>query len=155
MDPVVLLHSIRETQSALASIVSPDLGSNPRVESLERFLARLSDRWLEEQENAGRKPGVRPPRTWRTRKDPFEGVWCKVLGWLEDDPDASAVALLERLQGAEPDRFSRVHLRTLQRRVQKWRSIMASKLVYAGSGDVGRDACDLSELALSMEELKS
>ncbi len=98
LDPVVLLHSIRETQSALASIVSPDLGSNPRVESLERFLARLPDRWLEEQENAGRKPGVRPPRTRRTRKDPFEGVWCKVLGWMEDDPDASAVALLERLQ---------------------------------------------------------
>ena len=155
LDPVVLLHSIRETQSALASLVSPDLGSNPRVESLEPFLARLPDRCLREQENAGRKPRVRPPRTWRTRKDPFEGVWCKVLGWLEEDPDASAVALLERLQGAEPDRFSRVHLRTLQRRVQKWRGIMASKLVYVGSGDVGRDTCDLPELALSMDELKS
>ena len=148
LDPVMLLHTIRETQSALASIVSPELGANPRVESLERFLARLPDRWPEEQENAGRKPGVRPPRTWRTRKDPFEGVWCKVLGWLEEDPDASAVALLERLQEAEPERFSRVHLRTLQRRVQKWRSIMASKLVYTGSGDVAGDTCDLSDLRL-------
>ena len=119
---MALLHTIREAQSALASIVSPELGSNPRVESLERFLARLPDRWLEEQEHTGQKPRVRPPRTWRTRKDPFEGVWCKVLGWSQEDPDASAVSLLERLRAAEPDRFSRAHLRTLQRRVQQWRA---------------------------------
>ena len=154
LDPVALLHTIREAQSALASIVSPELGSNPRVESLERFLARLPDRWLEEQENVGQKQRVRAPRTWRTRKDPFEGVWCKVLGWLEEDPDASAVVLLERLQEAEPERFSRAHLRTLQRRVQKWRGIMASKLVYAGSAEVAPDTCDLSDLALSMDGLK-
>lgn len=154
LDPVALLHAMREAQSALASLVSPEVGSNPRVESLERFLARLPDRWLEEQENVGQKQRVRAPRTWRTRKHPFEGVWCKVLGWLEDDPDASAVALLERLQGAEPERFSRAHLRTLQRRVQKWRGIMASKLVYAGSAEVAPDTWDLSDLALSMEGSK-
>ena len=76
-------------------------------------------------------------------------------GWLEEDPDAGAVLLLERLQQADLERFSRAHLRTLQRRVQKWRRIMASKLVYAGSGDVARDTCDLSELALSMDNLRS
>ena len=100
LDPVPLLHTIREAQSALVSTVSPELGSNPRVESLERFLTRLPDRWLEEQENAGRKQRVRAPLTWRTRKDPFEGVWCKVLGWLEEDPNASVVVLLERLEVA-------------------------------------------------------
>ena len=149
-----MLHTIRGAQSALASIVSPELGSNPRVKSLERCLARLPDRWLEEQEHAGRKPRVRAPRTWRTRNDPFEGVWCEVLGWLEEDPDGSAVVLLERLKGTDPDRFNRGHLRTLQRRVQKWRGIMASRLVYAGSGDVTPDTCNLSELALSMHDLK-
>ena len=73
------------------------------------------------------------PHTWRTRPDPFEGVWCDALGWLQEDPDASAVALLGRLQETEPDRFSRAHLRTLQRRVRRrvrrWRGIMADKLV--------------------------
>ena len=133
LDPVELLHSIREAQSALESIVSPELRPTPRGESLERFLAKLPDRWLEEQEHTCRKPRVKSPRTWRTRKDPFAGVWCDVLDWLQEDPDASAVALLERLQIAEPDRFSRAHLRTLQRRVQRWRGIMANKLVYAAS----------------------
>ena len=63
--------------------------------------------------------------------------------------------LLERLQEAEPERCSRVQLRTLQRRVQKWRSIMASKLVYAESADVWRDTCELSELAHTMDNLRS
>ena len=106
------------------------LRPTPRGESLERFLARLPDRWLEEQEHAERKARVQPPRGWRTRKDPFEGVWCDVLRWLPEDPDTSAVALLDRLQAAEPDRFSRAHLRTFQRRVPQWRGIMANKLVY-------------------------
>ena len=58
-----------------------------------------------------------------------------MLRWLQEDPDASAVALLDRLQAAEPDRFSRAHLRTFQRRVQQWRGIMANKLVYGASDE--------------------
>ena len=77
--------------------------------------------------NSGPRLGARAPHTWRTRKDPFEGVWCDVLGWLQEDPDASAVALLSRLQETEADRFSRAHLRTLQRRVRQWRGIMADR----------------------------
>ena len=53
--------------------------------------------------------------------------------WLREDPDASAVTLLCRLQSAHPGRYSRAHLLTLQRRVQQWRGIMANKLVYAAS----------------------
>ena len=74
LGPVALLHIIREAQSALAAIVSPELGPTPRGESLERFLARLPDRWREEQEHAEGKPRARAPHTWRTRPDPFEGV---------------------------------------------------------------------------------
>ena len=44
LDPVALLHAIREAQSALAAIVSPEISPTPRGESLERFLARLPDR---------------------------------------------------------------------------------------------------------------
>ena len=154
LDPVALLHTIREAQSALAAIVSPETRPTPRGESLERFLARLPDRWLEEQEQAHRQPRVKPPRTWRTRKDPFEGVWCDVLGWLQEDPDASAATLLDRLQEAEPDRFSRAHLRTLQRRVQQWRGIMASKLVYAASEITLTDPVEMPEIALTIGDPK-
>ena len=41
VDLVALLHAIREAQSALASIVSPELRPTPQDESLKRFLAPL------------------------------------------------------------------------------------------------------------------
>ena len=73
LDPMALLHTIREAQSDLAALVSPELRPTPRGESLERFLARLPHRWRQEQEQADRKPRVKPPRAWRTRKDPCGG----------------------------------------------------------------------------------
>ena len=87
LDAVELLHTIREAQSALTAIVSPELRPTPRGESLERFLTRLPDRWREEQDPAGKEPMVKPPRHWRTRKAPFKGVWYGVLEWLQEDPD--------------------------------------------------------------------
>ena len=61
LDPVALLHSIRETQSALAAIVAPEVRPTPRGESLERFLARLPDRWRQNEEAASRPKKVRAP----------------------------------------------------------------------------------------------
>ena len=69
---------------------------------------------------------------------------CDVLSWLQEDPDASAVVLLGRLQEAEPDRFSRAHLRTLQ----QWRGIMAKKPVYATAGEPMAEPAAMPELAL-------
>ena len=83
-------------------------------------------------------------------RGPIEGVWCDVLGWLQEGPDASAVALLGRLQEAKPDRFSRAHLCNLQRRVRQWRGIMASKLVYAASETTLTDHDGMLGIALSV-----
>ena len=151
---MALLHTISEAQSDLAAIVSPELRPTPQCESLERFLARLPDRWREEKERADREPRARPPRSWRTRKNPFEGVWCDVLGWLQEDADDSAVALLGQLQETEPNRFSRAHLRTLQRRVQQLRGIMADKLIYAASEATLPDPDGMPEIALTTDDPK-
>ena len=86
---------------------------------------------------------------WRLFTD-----WCDLVGWLQEDPDASAVALLGRLQETEPDRFSRAHLRTLQRRVQQWRGIMADKLVYAASEATLPDPDGMPEIALTSDDPK-
>ena len=45
LDPVALLRSIREAQSALAVISSPELQETVSGESLDRFLARLPSLW--------------------------------------------------------------------------------------------------------------
>ena len=148
LDPVALLHAIREAQSAPGAVTFPAIRSTPSGESLEQFLAKLADWWRQDAAHTSRERRVQPPRTWRTRPHPFEGVWCDVLSWLQEDPDASAVVLLGRLQEAEPDRFSQALLRTLQRRVQQWRGIMAKKLVYATAGEPMAGPAAMPELAL-------
>ena len=67
-----------------------------------------------ELRRSGREhPGLRTPRHRRTRKDPFEGVWCDVLLWLQKDPDTNAKDPLARHRSAHPGRFSDAQLRTL------------------------------------------
>ena len=134
LDPVSLLHTIREAQSALASIGDSATVSASTSESLEQFLGRLPDLWRQGEVRATHETHTskaRKPHTWRTRPDPFEGVWCEILDWLQHKPDATARELLDRLIRRHPERFSRRHLRTLQRRVRQWRRVMARELVYA------------------------
>ena len=131
LDPVALLRSIREAQSALAAMSSPQPLETPHGESIDRFLARLPGLWQEGEARPTHKARVRPPRHWRTRKDPFEGVWCDVLMRLERDLDTTAKDLMARLSASHPERFSEAQLRTLQRRVKDWRGVMAKRLVYA------------------------
>ena len=58
-------------------------------------------------------------------------VWCEILDWLQQQPDAKAAELLDRLMARYPNRYSRRQLRTLQRRVRQWRIVVAKQLVYA------------------------
>ena len=60
-------------------------------------------------------------------------MWCEVLGWLQQQPDATAAELMDRLILRYPERYSRGQLRTLQRRVRQWRSVMAKQLLYASA----------------------
>ena len=131
LDPLELLQRIREGQAALAALGSGDLGSGPGRESLEQFLARLPELWRQGEARPTHRQKAAQPRAWRTRKDPFEGVWPEILLWLQDDPEATAKALLERLHRQYPGRFPAGQLRTLQRRIREWRRVMARELVYA------------------------
>ena len=146
LDPVKLLHQIREGQAALAALVSIDNSpQGPGRETLDQFLAKLPRLWQAGEVRPTHRPRSTKPRHWRTRKDPFEKVWYDVLCWLQRDPDATAKVLFERLQVEYPGHFPDGQLRTLQRRVREWRMIMARKLVYAcidGNGEEIMQAMD-------------
>jgi transposase len=60
---------------------------------------------------------------WRTRPDPFEGVWEWVREQLAQEPGLEAKTLFEALQRMHPGRFADGQLRTLQRRVRQWRGL--------------------------------
>jgi hypothetical protein len=133
LDPVQLLHRLREAQAALAALASSDGSTEgPGRKTLDQFLSQLPQLWRSgEVRPTHRAHSGMPPRHWRTRRDPFEAVWFDILAWLERDPDATAKEMFARLQGQHPDAFSNGQLRTLQRRVKEWRQMMAKKLVYA------------------------
>jgi hypothetical protein len=57
-------------------------------------------------------------------------VWPEILLWLQEEPDATAKSLLERLDKQYPGQFPEGQLRTLQRRVRDWRRVMARTLVH-------------------------
>ena len=134
LDPIELLHRIRESQSALAALVSADGStSGPGRASLSQFLAQLPRLWQQGEVRPTHQAHPVRPHDWRTRKDPFEEVWSEVLGWLQQTPDVPAKDLFNRLQNEYPQRFPDGQLRTLQRRVKEWRTIMARELVYTCS----------------------
>jgi hypothetical protein len=65
-------------------------------------------------------------RSWRTRKDPFDGVWeSEIEPLLKRDEDRvlQATTILELLEQRWPGRFGAGQLRTLQRRLRDWRAV--------------------------------
>jgi hypothetical protein len=132
LDPLQLLDEIRRMQSHLALLAE---GAQPHTpaplkDDLSRFLSGLSTAWHQGEVRATHCKLARPPRHWRTRQDPFALVWPTVLKWLELDPDQTGKDLLERLQREYPGVFPDGQLRTLQRRLKEWRSLMARKLIF-------------------------
>lgn len=62
-------------------------------------------------------------RKYRTRKDPFNGLFEQyIVPLLEGNPALQPITLLEVLIEKTPDKFDQSHLRTLQRKVKRWRA---------------------------------
>jgi len=137
LDPVKLLHSIRETQGALATLKTQvrEGASSESSQSINEFLAQLSYLWKQGEARPTHRSKPIAPRWWRTRVDPFQDVWSQVLEWLEDRPDITAKEIFVRLRlcSEHPGQYTPGQLRTLQRRVHEWRREMAHQLVYASS----------------------
>ncbi len=83
----------------------------------------ISDRSGRRIDKAG---GARPPpkRDWRTRHDPLDAVWePELLPLLQAEPSLTGTTLLEYLLDHYPEHYDQTVLRTLQRRVKRWRAI--------------------------------
>lgn len=74
--------------------------------------------------DAGKLPSqCRKAHTWRTRPDPFKDVWEEIRERLALHPGLEAKTLFEDLQRRFPGRFADGQLRTLQRRIKRWRAL--------------------------------
>lgn len=65
---------------------------------------------------------TKEPRSWRTRKDPFSEDWPRLEAMLVDAPEFEARTLFEWLCEQYPGRYEPGQLRTLQRRIRRWRA---------------------------------
>jgi len=135
LDPVSLLHEIREQQRRLVEIADKTGIDEAQSGSMEEFLVALKTAW---REGTPRPTDQKPPpkvRWWRSRKDPFETTWPEIRSWAETDPDITGRQLLERLQARYPGANADGQLRTLQRRLKAWRREMARDLVLGSLSD--------------------
>jgi hypothetical protein len=138
LDPVQLLKQLEILQDAFWQHA---ILERPKVRLASRCIAQpehVTANLTEEQkspEKAGieeevkkqkkrryrRTAKTRAPRTWRTRKDPFERVSDELRQELAAFPQRTAKSMLAELQDRYPGRFTISQLRTLQRRVKQWR----------------------------------
>jgi hypothetical protein len=132
LDPVRLIHTIRELQATLAALASSngfENGATPESKSLAEFLKQLPRLWKDGEVRPTHRKVPSSPRNWRTRVDPFESVWPEMIDWLQRDPDTTAKDLFQRLTTKYPGTYKDGQLRTLQRRVKGWRRAMAKELI--------------------------
>jgi len=138
LDPLRLLDEIRTVQHHLAGLAA---GESVHVlphrdADLDAFLKSLAHAWRDGEIRPTHRTGPRPPRHWRTRPDPFEAVWPRVVAWLEVEPDRTAKELFERLRKEPAGDFPDGQLRTLQRRIKEWRRLAARRLLFADGSSV-------------------
>lgn len=73
--------------------------------------------------DTGQHNTVHPIRQYRTREDPFNGLFDEhIIPLLIDKPGLQPITLFEKLEEIAPDQFDRSQLRTFQRRVKRWRA---------------------------------
>lgn len=132
LDPVRLLHRIRDGQMALAALSNGNAESTLNNPQVEEFLSQLPTLWQRGEVRATHRRSNPNPRYWRTREDPFSGVWAEILIWLQGEPDLTAMSILDRLRKHHPGKYETTGLRTLQRRVKEWRGSMARNLIMPG-----------------------
>lgn len=133
LDPLKLLDEIRTVQGHIAGLATGEVRHvlPHRDADLEKFLRGLADSWRAGEVRPTHRADPKPERHWRTRKDPFESVWPRIITWLDAEPNRTAKELLERLRAESPSEYTDAMLRTLQRRVKDWRRAAARRLVFS------------------------
>ena len=94
--------------------------NNSQVKSASKAgISERSARRIEKSEHQAQQQ----PRQYRTRKDPFNGLFEQhLIPLLKKNPALQPITLLDVLADKAPGQFDHSHLRTLQRRVKRWRA---------------------------------
>lgn len=87
-----------------------------------------SRKTVSKYEKAGLLPSqMRKPRAYRTRPDAFADDWPTLEEMLTDAPELEAKMLFSWLCEQHPGKYQEGQLRTLQRRISRWRALNQSQ----------------------------
>ena len=129
LDPILLPSQIRRIQDALWQHAVQQTPGSRTPEATVNFNANkcmspnqknidfskvdpLSTFKKSTTRHYSRTKKARTPRTWRTRKNPFENVWGEGCCWFKERPDRTAKSIFEELQQRYPGEFKNGQLRT-------------------------------------------
>ncbi len=83
----------------------------------------MSEKTARKYRDLGKLPSeCKKAHNWVTRKDPFADVFSEIEEFLENDEKTEAKTLFEYLQDKYPGKYKEGQLRTLQRKIKKWRA---------------------------------
>jgi hypothetical protein len=137
VDPLRLLTQLEHLQKALwRHAVKPEMASAGQTPgSMLRFsVENVSQEKLPtdgfphtppallKQQRKRRYQRSGRPHDWRTRQDPFEGVWEEVTAMFQERPELTAAEIFRELERRYPDRWRLTQARTFRRGVQKIRA---------------------------------
>lgn len=121
--------------------------------------AGMSERSGRRAEKGELQPGRKGERHWRTRPDPFADVWeSEIVPLLKKNPQLTPMTLFEKLQKDRPGEYQDSKLRTLQRRVSKWKALYGpdKEVMFRQEQVVGRmgisDFTTLKEVTITILE---
>ena len=99
---------------------------------------------------------ARKRHDWLTHRDAFDAVWPQVMALLEREPGLQAKTVFEELCRLYPGGFQEGQLRTLQRRIKRWRATCgpAKEVFFPQMHEPGRlgasDFTDCSPLGVTI-----
>jgi hypothetical protein len=101
-----------------------ELMQSERTKAIAAAKVGMNEKTARKWVRLGKLPSeAKTPHTWRTRTDPFKAVWDRVRPMFELNPGLEAKTVFEFLQREQPGVFGDGQLRTLQRRVKRWRAL--------------------------------
>lgn len=86
--------------------------------------AAMDEKTARKYRDLGKLPSqIKAKHLWKTRKDPFEEAWESLQEKLDTNPGLQAKTLFQDLQRRYPGKFPDGQLRTLQRKIKRWRAL--------------------------------
>ena len=122
----------------------------PRTQAQASAKAGISERSARRIEHGEMGESAHRERHWRTRSDPFAGVWEEeIVRRLQQQPRLDATTLFEDLQDRHPGQYGNGKKRTFQRRVKAWKALHGAdkEVIFRQVQEPGRQGLsDFTEL---------